>query len=98
MKRYHFLEGLATYWENVKILESSKVKKIEKPYTPFSYRRDAYDAFDRLFAKYRRSIIVLSYSDNGFPNRSVLPGGHPNSPTCGHPKLPHLLGHSGALA
>ena len=20
----------------------------------------------------------------------VDPGGHPNSPTCGHPKLPHL--------
>jgi len=72
VKRYHFLEGLATYWDDVKILESSKVKKIEKTYTPFSYRRDAYGAFDRLFAKYRRSTIVMSYSDNGFPNRSVL--------------------------
>ena len=20
------------------------------------------------------------------------PGGHPNSPTCGHPKIPHLTG------
>jgi len=72
VKRYHFLEGLATYWDGVRIIESSKVKKIEKPYTPFSYRRDAYAAFDQLFAKYRDSIIVLSYSDNGFPNRSVL--------------------------
>ncbi|MGH7615703.1 MAG: DNA adenine methylase [Gemmatimonadaceae bacterium] len=72
IKRYHFLEGLATYWRDARILESSKVKKIEKPYTPFSYRRDAHAAFDQLFAKYRQSTIVLSYSDNGFPNRSVL--------------------------
>lgn len=72
VKRYHFLEGLATYWTGVRILETSKVRKIEKPYTPFSYRRDAHAAFDQLFAKYRASIIVLSYSDNGFPNRAVL--------------------------
>lgn len=72
VKRYHFLEGLATYWTGVRILESSKVKKIEKPYTPFSYRRDAHAAFDQLFARYRESTIVLSYSDNGFPNRAVL--------------------------
>jgi adenine-specific DNA-methyltransferase len=72
VKRYHFLEGIATYWQGVRILQSSKVKKIEKPYTPFSYRRDAHAAFDRLFAKYQRSTIVLSYSDNGFPNRAVL--------------------------
>ena len=72
VKRYHFLEGLATYWKNVRILQSSKVKKIEKPYTPFSYRRDAHAAFDQLFAKYRHSTIVLSYSDNGFPDRAIL--------------------------
>jgi adenine-specific DNA-methyltransferase len=72
VKRYHFLEGVATYWQDVRILESSKVKKIEKLYTPFSYRRDAHAAFDRLFAKYQRSTIVLSYSDNGYPNRAIL--------------------------
>jgi DNA adenine methylase/adenine-specific DNA-methyltransferase len=72
VKRYHFLEGLATYWHGVRILQTSKVRKIEKPYTPFSYRKDAYAAFDQLFAKYRASTILLSYSDNAFPNRSVL--------------------------
>jgi adenine-specific DNA-methyltransferase len=72
VKRYHFLEGLATYWKGARILQSSKVKKLEKPYTPFSYRKDAYEAFDQLFAKYRRSTIVMSYSDNGYPNRSIL--------------------------
>jgi DNA adenine methylase/adenine-specific DNA-methyltransferase len=72
MKRYHFLEGLSCYWENVEILQDSRVKKIVKPYTPFSYRRDAVDAFDRLFKQFANSILVLSYSSNGFPDLDVL--------------------------
>jgi DNA adenine methylase/adenine-specific DNA-methyltransferase len=72
VKRYHFLEGLSCYWRGVRIMPSSKVRKIEKPYTPFSYRRDAEDAFDRLFARYASSIIVLSYSTNGYPDQTVL--------------------------
>jgi adenine-specific DNA-methyltransferase len=72
MKRYHFLEGLSCYWKGVRIMEDTRVKKIEKPYTPFSYRRTAIDAFDALFRLYRDSIIVLSYSSNGFPDREIL--------------------------
>jgi len=72
MKRYHFLEGLSCYWKDRAIMEETKVKKIEKPYTPFSYRKTAIDAFDRLFGQYRDSIIVLSYSSNGFPDRDAL--------------------------
>jgi adenine-specific DNA-methyltransferase len=72
VKRYHFLEGLSCYWRGLSIMSDSKVRKIEKPYTPFSYRRDALDAFDRLFGTFRDSIIVLSYSDNGFPDRDVI--------------------------
>ncbi len=72
MKRYHFLEGLSCYWKGVRILEETKVKKIEKPYTPFSYRKTAVEAFDRLFRLYRNSIIVLSYSSNGYPDREEL--------------------------
>lgn len=72
MKRYHFLEGLSCYWTGVRIMENTRVKKIEKPFTPFSYRRCAIDAFDRLFMLYRNSIIVLSYSSNGFPELKVL--------------------------
>ncbi len=74
MKRYHFLEGLSCYWKGQTIMEDTKVKKIEKPYTPFSYRRTAVDAFDKLFRLYRESIIVLSYSSNGFPDREELEG------------------------
>ena len=72
MKRYHFLEGLSCYWENQRIMEDTKVRKIEKPYTPFSYRRDSIEAFARLFSKFRRSTLVLSYSSNGFPDLEAL--------------------------
>jgi DNA adenine methylase/adenine-specific DNA-methyltransferase len=72
VKRYHFLEGLSCYWKGQTILQDTKVKKIAKPYTPFSYRKTAVDAFDRLFELYRHSIIVLSYSSNGFPDREQL--------------------------
>jgi DNA adenine methylase/adenine-specific DNA-methyltransferase len=74
MKRYHFLEGLSCYWKGVRIMQETRVRKIEKPYTPFSYRNSAIDAFDRLFRIYGESIIVLSYSSNGYPDRKILEG------------------------
>lgn len=72
IKRYHFLEGLSRYWEGVEILATSKVKKLRKPFTPFSYRKTALDAFDRLFAHFASSILVVSYSSNGYPDLNVL--------------------------
>jgi len=72
VKRYHFLEGLATYWKDGKIMESSKVKKLEKKRTPFSHKRTALQAFDQLFSVYSESTIVLSYSNNGYPDRGQL--------------------------
>lgn len=68
IKRYHFLEGLASYWRGVEFHPTSKVKKLRKRYTPFSYRRDAEAAFDRLFQLFSDSTIVLSYSSNGYPD------------------------------
>ena len=72
VKRYHFLEGLSTYWRNQEIMFDTKVKKIKKKYTPFSYRKDAILAFERLFAMFKRSTIVLSYSSNGYPDLDIL--------------------------
>ncbi|MGD0099839.1 MAG: DNA adenine methylase [Acidobacteriota bacterium] len=72
VKRYHFVEGLSCYWKGLRIMENTRVKKIEKLYTPFSYRKTAIDAFERLFRLYRTSIIVLSYSSNGFPDLEEL--------------------------
>lgn len=74
VKRYHFLEGLSCYWRGLEIMKDTKVKKIAKLYTPFSYRRTAIDAFERLFQIYRNSTIVLSYSSNGYPDRDTLEG------------------------
>jgi len=74
VKRYHFLEGLSCYWRGLEIMTDTKVKKIPKRFTPFSYRRTAIEAFDRLFGLYQASTIVLSYSSNGFPDREELEG------------------------
>ena len=72
VKRYHFLEGLACYWEGLPVLRETKVRKIAKPFTPFSYRRTAIAAFEGLFERFRRSTLVLSYSSNGFPDLDGL--------------------------
>lgn len=74
VKRYHFLEGLSQYWDEMEILHHSKVKKIAKPYTPFSYRKDALEAFDKMFRLFADSTIVLSYSSNGYPDLETLTG------------------------
>lgn len=72
IKRYHFLEGLSCYWEGCEIMEGTRVKKIKKPYTPFSYRSTAIEAFDAMFKRFADSIQVLSYSSNGFPDLEQL--------------------------
>ena len=72
IKRYHFLEGLSSYWSGAEFHPTSKVKKLKKRYTPFSYRREAEGAFSHLFEKFRESTIVLSYSSNGFPDLTSL--------------------------
>ena len=72
VKRYHFLEGLSCYWENLPVRDDTRVRKIAKRYTPFSYRRDCLPAFERLFAHFEQSILVLSYSSNGYPDLDVL--------------------------
>ena len=72
VKRYHFLEGLSCYWEGMPVLKDTKTRKIAKVRTPFGYRKSAIDAFDRMFSIYRNSIIVLSYSSNGYPDLDEL--------------------------
>ncbi len=72
IKRYHFLEGLACYWQGKELMMTSKVRKIVKPFTPFSYRNTAIDAFDRLFRKFVDSTLVLSYSSNAYPDLETL--------------------------
>lgn len=72
IKRYHFLEGLALYWENQAILETTKTKKLAKRYTPFSYKHTVTEALRGLFEKFQASTIVLSYSSNALPESSII--------------------------
>lgn len=72
VKRYHFLEGLSCYWMGQEILQDSKVRKIRKKYTPFSYRKGAIEAFEDMFLRFSGSHIALSYSSNGYPDLDKL--------------------------
>jgi len=74
IKRYHFLEGLSCYWQDQEIDYTTKVRKIKKKHTPFSYRRSAHEAFERLFKLCGDAKIALSYSSNGFPDLKSLTG------------------------
>jgi DNA adenine methylase/adenine-specific DNA-methyltransferase len=64
IKRYHFLEGLATYWEGQEIMWETRTRKLRKRHTPFAYKRSAREALDRTFEHFRKSTIVLSYGSN----------------------------------
>ncbi|MFI0193104.1 DNA adenine methylase [Streptomyces sp. NPDC017082] len=72
IKRYHFLEGLSQYWRGLKIMENTKTKKLEKRYTPFSYKKTIEDALLRTFRKFEKSTIILSYSSNAVPDAETI--------------------------
>ena len=67
VRRYHFVEGLARDWKNVEIQEHTKTKKFKSYPTPFSTKKGAFDAFDRLLKKFKNNILLVSYSSNSEP-------------------------------
>ena len=72
VRRYHFVEGLARDWKGVEIQEHTKTRKFKSYPTPFSTRNGAAEAFDKLFEKYQRSILIVSYSSNSQPTREEM--------------------------
>ena len=72
VRRYHFIEGLARDWKGVEIQEHTKTKKFKSYPTPFSTKNGAYDAFDRLFSKFSKSILIVSYSSNSLPTQEDM--------------------------
>jgi len=74
VRRYHFIEGLACDWEGLEIQEHTKTKKFKNYPTPFSSQKGAYDAFDKLFRKFRESILIISYSSNSLPTLDEMVG------------------------
>jgi DNA adenine methylase len=72
VRRYHFVEGLARDWNGVDMQWHTKTKKFKSYPTPFSSRVGAHQAFDKLFKKFKDSIIVVSYSSNSLPTKDEI--------------------------
>lgn len=70
---YHFLEGLVDYdnWHK-KIDYSSKHLRLKPKKSVWTDKKRIYYAFDKLFKKYRDSILVVSYRSDGIPKKQDL--------------------------
>jgi adenine-specific DNA-methyltransferase len=64
IKRYHFLEGLATYWKDQEIMWETRTRKLVKRHTPFASKRTVRPALERLFEHFKESTLVVSYGSN----------------------------------
>ena len=65
VKRYHFLEGLATYWRGQEIMWETRTRKLRKRHTPFGSKRTTRSALDRLFDHFGPAeTLVVSYGSN----------------------------------
>ncbi len=70
---YHFLEGIVNYdkWSTL-INHKVKHKSLEHEKSLWTDKNRIHDAFDRLFHKFRDSILVVSYRSDGVPTDSEL--------------------------
>ncbi len=70
---YHFLEGLTMYDEwNKHIDRRSKHRRLRPRPSEWTDKKQIRAAFDRLFQRYQRSILVVSYRSDGIPSESEL--------------------------
>jgi adenine-specific DNA-methyltransferase len=72
IKRYHFLEGLATYWRGQEIMWETRTRKLRKRYTPFAYKHSAGPALDDLFGHFDGAALVVSYGSNAALTKTEL--------------------------
>ena len=70
---YHFLEGIVLYdeWPNL-IDEKSKHKKIRNGKNEWCNKGKICQAFEKLFFKFKDSILIVSYRDDGMPTIDEL--------------------------
>ncbi|OGY29445.1 MAG: DNA methyltransferase [Candidatus Woykebacteria bacterium RIFCSPHIGHO2_12_FULL_45_10] len=70
---YHFLEGIVFYdqWDRL-IDRDSKHKKIKNGKNEWCKKDEIHQAFEKLFAKFADSILVVSYRDDGTPTIDEL--------------------------
>ncbi|HLG65541.1 MAG TPA: DNA adenine methylase [Ktedonosporobacter sp.] len=71
-RRYHFVEGLSRYWQDLEILKETTTKKFRRIPSLFDTKKTIYEAFHKIFERYRDTIIVVSYSSNGIPGKEEL--------------------------
>lgn len=73
---YHFLEGLADYdnWERRLDRRKKHLPLIAKEKCVWLDQKHVLNAFGRLFEKFRRSILVISYRSDGIPSPDQLIG------------------------
>lgn len=65
---YHFLEGLVNYAKWPEMIDySSKHKRLKRTFSVWCNKGAIVSAFDRLFCKFKDSIIVVSYRSDGIP-------------------------------
>lgn len=70
---YHFLEGLTMYDEwGQHIDHRSKHRRLKPRSSEWTDKNRIHAAFDRLFQRYRQSILVVSYRSDGIPSESEL--------------------------
>jgi len=72
IRRYHFVEGLVRYWEDIEIQEHTSTKKFARYPSPFDSKTTVRQAFATIFERFQDSIIAVSYSSNGIPSRDEL--------------------------
>jgi adenine-specific DNA methylase len=70
---YHFLEGLTMYDEWGKQIDRrSKHRRLKPRPSEWTDKKRIHAAFGRLFQRYQKSIIVVSYRSDGIPSESEL--------------------------
>ncbi|MDI6732978.1 MAG: DNA adenine methylase [Planctomycetota bacterium] len=70
---YHFLEGLTVYTDWAKQIDyESKHHRLKPRYSVWSDRKAIHQAFQKLFHRFRDSIIVVSYRNDGIPSEDEL--------------------------
>jgi len=70
---YHFLEGLSEYtlWPS-RIDTTYKHRPYKRRQSPWCDKRSIHEAFNDIFQRFSRSILVVSYRDNGIPTPGEL--------------------------
>ena len=70
---YHFLEGLTMYDQWGQHLDlRSKHRRLKVQPNDWAHKKRIHAAFERLFRRYRDSIIVVSYRSDGLPSEPEL--------------------------